>query len=178
MKIYKIWSENQSYNLNEIFLKLKEISDFSRDPHTKVGCAIVDNKQRILMMGYNDYPDTLNELDITQEMKTRPEKYHWIEHAERNTIFACARKNISLKNRTMITNLCPCIDCARAIVESSISRIITHRPNDGLETVTRWKEHMIRSLTLFDKSNVNVTFFEDLSDKDKEKIFYVKKVVY
>ena len=39
--------------------------------------------------GYNSFPKGLN--DDLQERQERPEKYYWIEHAERNALYNAPR---------------------------------------------------------------------------------------
>jgi dCMP deaminase len=51
-----------------------------------------------------------------------------MEHAERNAIFAAARAGQSLLGATIATTFFPCIDCARAIVQSGFARLITPPP--------------------------------------------------
>lgn len=160
MKIYKIWDENKKYSTHEIFDKINEIAQFSRDPHTRVGCALTNDSGNILLMGYNDYPE--NMLIIPQERKERPEKYKWIEHAERNVLFTAARLGISTSGLTMHQNLCPCTECARAIVHSGLKRVVTHRPDLDNEAVQRWHEDMKRSLEMFSETNVEIVFTEDM----------------
>ena len=44
------------------------------------------------------------------------------------------------------------MDCARAIVQAGIKRVVTVRPSAGF--VERWGEHMSRSQRLFDECGV------------------------
>ena len=39
------------------FLRIaQEVSTWSKDPSTKVGAVIVDNRNRVVSMGYNGFP--------------------------------------------------------------------------------------------------------------------------
>jgi dCMP deaminase len=62
--------------------------------------------------------------DPTGERSSRPEKYGWIEHAERNAIYSAARTGIALAGATMYVELMPCIECARAIIQAGICEVI------------------------------------------------------
>lgn len=52
---------------------------------------------------------------------SRPAKYSWIEHAERNALFAAARQGVATEGSEMFIEWFPCADCARAIVQAGVS---------------------------------------------------------
>lgn len=66
-----------------------------------------------------------NEVDPERWHK-RPEKYQWVEHAERNAIYNAAREGITLKGSTAYLNWepVPCSDCARALIQAGIVEIV------------------------------------------------------
>lgn len=53
----------------------------------------------------------------------------WMEHAERNAIYAAARSGRSTDGATLASTYFPCTDCARAIVQAGIRRLITLAPD-------------------------------------------------
>ena len=53
----------------------------------------------------------------------------WMEHAERNAIYAAARSGRSTDGATLASSYFPCTDCARAIVQAGIRRLITLAPD-------------------------------------------------
>lgn len=104
-------------------LALQNASIFSKDTSTKVGCIVIGSQNEILTTGYNGMPRGVN--DDVKERHVRPTKYLWFEHAERNAIYNAARIGVSLLNsRAYITSLCPCPDCARAIIQAGIKTIV------------------------------------------------------
>lgn len=108
---------------HEYFFELnKIIKSKSKDPNTKVGCVIVGPDNEIRSTGYNSFPRGLN--DEVPERKERPEKYLWIEHAERNAIYNAARMGTPLAGTTIYMDGIPCLDCARAIIQAGIKKII------------------------------------------------------
>jgi dCMP deaminase len=108
---------------HEYFFELiKVIKQRSKDPNTKVGCVIVGPHNEIRSTGYNSFPRGLD--DNVPERKDRPEKYLWIEHAERNAIFNAARVGVPLDGCVIYMQGLPCTDCARAIIQSGIKKII------------------------------------------------------
>lgn len=98
------------------------ISELSKDQSTKVGALVVDEKKGPLTWGYNGFPMGID--DAKAERHERPAKYKWTEHAERNAIYMAARSGIRLAGgHIYVTKLIVCTDCARAIIQSGITRV-------------------------------------------------------
>lgn len=103
---------------------------FSDDPTTKVGCIFYDTElQQIISIGCNRFPISMGINAKSSQANAaklqRPEKYDWIEHAERNAVFNALRVGVSLKNTVCLTTLAPCINCARAIIEAGARTLVT-----------------------------------------------------
>lgn len=92
----------------------------SHDPDTQTGCAIFDSNDCFLTVGSNRIPYP---IEVTRERTTRPEKYNWIEHSERNAIYGHDRIQ-DFRGATMYLNWFPCADCARAIVAVGITTLV------------------------------------------------------
>jgi len=110
---------------DELFiLQANLIAQKSKDPSTKVGCVIVGDDNAILSMGFNGFPRHIDE-HLPERWK-RPEKYFWIEHAERNAIYNAARHGINLNGARAYLNWepKPCADCTRALIQVGIREII------------------------------------------------------
>lgn len=94
----------------------------SKDRSTQIGAIIVGEDNEILSTGYNSFPRGLN--DDVSERHERPEKYDWVVHAEMNAILNAARVGTSIKGSTIyITSGLPCMECAKAIVNSGIKKV-------------------------------------------------------
>jgi dCMP deaminase len=107
---------------NTYFMNMLDlVAARSLDKHTKVGCIIVGINNEIKSTGYNSLPRGVLHLD---ERLERPEKYKWIEHADRNAIYNAARIGVSLENCKMYLSFYPCIECARAIIQVGIKEVI------------------------------------------------------
>lgn len=110
-------------NWHEYYLNLLDpIAAKSKDPNTKLGCAIVGPDNEIRSTGYNSFPRGI--CDDVSERLIRPEKYKWIEHAERNAIYNAARCGTATRDCRLYIGIIPCVDCARAIIQSGISEVI------------------------------------------------------
>lgn len=104
-----------------------EMEELSDDPDTQVGCVITNDNGVVLSVGANH--STFG-ITLTADMKKRPEKYDWIEHAERNAIFRAARYGTCLLGTTMHLPGFPCVECARAIAQSGITTLY-HGSTEG-----------------------------------------------
>lgn len=131
-------------------------SQWSKDNSTKVGAVIINDKKRILSTGYNGFPTGVD--DDVEERHQRPKKYFFAEHAERNAIYNSARAGVSLEGSTMYVTMFPCADCARAIIQSGISKLFTPIPDKNRED---WKESFQMSLEMLNESGVEVNYFND-----------------
>jgi dCMP deaminase len=128
------------------------VANLSKDDSTQVGALILGPDGEGGPWGYNGAPRGCSADE--DDRRHRPEKYYWFEHAERNAIYSAARTGFSTVGCTMYVTHFPCMDCARAIVQAGIKRVITYMPAD--EFVERWGEHMIRTKQLFEECGVEV----------------------
>lgn len=129
--------------------------EFSKDDSTKV-CATILDKDDFTpkTWGYNGMPRGAK--DNLAERWVRPEKYKWVEHAERNAIANAAKVGTALAGSCIVVNMFPCIECARMIVQAGIKDVVTIAPDFSLERDLRWKEDYERSQQLFKECGVNL----------------------
>jgi dCMP deaminase len=73
----------------------------------------------------NTFPAGVRDLDERHEGDGR---LVWMEHAERHAIFEAARRGLATAGAHLTTTFFPCIDCARAIVDSGIKCLDTPAP--------------------------------------------------
>ena len=95
------------------------IARWSKDPHYQYGAIIVGERKRIISIGYNGFPRGLNDSEITRYQE--PDDKWWLEHAERNAIYNAVEPLVQC---TIYVNGPPCADCARAIIQTGISRVV------------------------------------------------------
>lgn len=138
------------------FLDLaKHYAEWSKDDSTKVGCVIVGRDKVVVSSGYNGLPRGAD--DNKSVRISRPEKYFWFEHAERNAIYNAARRGTALSGTTLYSTLCPCMDCARGIVQSGIKRVVTADVmDDRIQAI--WREQFPRVEELFAECGVSIDF--------------------
>lgn len=133
------------------FLNLaKHISEWSQDPSTKVGAVIVDNKKRIVSIGYNGFPVGIQD---DARLNIRDIKYKMIVHAERNALLFA---NKSLDDCILYTYpFMPCSACAGMIIQSGIKHVISYVNNNE-----RWAEDFKISEQMFEEAGLTLTLLK------------------
>ena len=131
-----------------------DIADWSKDQSTKVGAVIVGPDNEVRSTGYNGMPRGVN--DDVPGRHERPEKYFWFEHGERNAIFQAARMGTATKGCTLYVTsypakFGPCVDCARAIIQVGIVRVV-QEPLEG--DAARWAESFARTKQMFEEAGI------------------------
>jgi dCMP deaminase len=112
---------------DEFFMRIAAIgARKSKDCGSQVGAVIVLDKQ-VISIGYNGLPRGVTD-DIPSRLE-RPEKYLWHEHAERNAVYNAARVGSPTLGSSMYVTMHPCADCARAIVQAGVSRVVIWNDN-------------------------------------------------
>src|SRR5437868_115563 len=85
-------------------------SQKSKDERTKIGAVLVRSDSRaIISEGFNGICRGVD--DYNSKRSEKPIKYFFYEHAERNSIYNCARHGISTLNSICYTQGIPCADC-------------------------------------------------------------------
>lgn len=142
---------------DEMFMSMAFLTAMkSKDQNTHCGAVIVGPDNEIRSTGYNSFPRGLNDNIAARQL--RPEKYLWIEHAERNAIYNAARMGTSIIDCTIYCTGYPCMDCARGIVQSGIKEVVftdTHHANQ------KWAKDSLENVpTLFKETGVQFRIYE------------------
>ncbi len=136
---------------NRRFLELASfISNWSKDPSTKVGAVIVDCNRRIISTGYNGFP--IGVSDDQERLENRDFKYKAILHAEENAIMF-AKKDLS-RCSLYVSSLPPCSHCASLIIQSGIKNVYTWEQ----EIPERWQDSINITKTMFKESGVSLNY--------------------
>lgn len=129
------------------FIELaKLVSSWSKDPSAGIGSVIVDQKNRVVSLGFNGYARGVKD----EGMDNREEKLYRTIHAEQN---ALAFANQSVEGFTLYCTHCPCSQCASMIIQRGIKKIVF--PNKMEKGFTeRWQHQINISLELFKESGI------------------------
>ena len=119
---------------DEYFMGLAHLSALrSKDPNTQVGACIVDQDRKVVSIGYNGMPRGCSDEDFPWEREGGflETKYAFVVHAELNAILNSPRP---VKDCTLYVSLFPCNECAKAIIQSGIRKVIYESDKyDGTE---------------------------------------------
>lgn len=126
---------------DEYFMGIALLSAMrSKDPSTQVGACIVDSENKILSVGYNGMPRCCD--DDVYPWGRDPgldSKYLYVCHAELNAILNCHYGTV--KGATVYVTLFPCNECAKAIIQAGIKRIVyyddKYADTDGVKASKR-----------------------------------------
>ena len=99
----------------------RSVSKLSKDAETKVGALLIHKTTgAILATGYNGF---IRGADDDMLPSTRPFKYTYMQHAERNLIYNCAKHGVSMNDCVVVCTLSPCTDCVRAMWQCGIDTV-------------------------------------------------------
>ena len=134
---------------DEYFMEIAKLSaKRSKDPSTQVGACIVNDDNKIVGIGYNGFPNGINddELSWSREGNYLDTKYPYVCHAELNAIMNCT---LIPKGSIIYVTLFPCNECAKLIIQAGIKKVVylSHKYKNT--------DSARASETLFEKSGVS-----------------------
>jgi dCMP deaminase len=91
------------------------VATWSKDS-TQVGAVIVDNKNRVVSLGFNGYPRA-----VTDHVLDRDRKLMRTLHAEVNALNFAGR---SVEGCTVYVTHHPCAQCTAQLIQSGVTRIV------------------------------------------------------
>jgi dCMP deaminase len=95
--------------------------------------AVIAYQDRPISAGYNGAPSGMEHCN-DDNCASQPQCDRTI-HAEMNAILFAARYGLSTEGTTLYTTHQPCLNCAKAIINAGIQRVVylhPYRKNDGL----------------------------------------------
>ena len=117
LRMAKIWAEN------------------SYCERRKVGALLVKDKM-IISDGFNGTPSGFENVCEDENGNTKS----YVLHAEANAITKVAQTSNSSRNATLYVTTSPCIECAKLIIQSGITRVVfseVYRLTDGIQLLKR-----------------------------------------
>ena len=151
---------------DEFFMAIAQISALrSKDPNTKVGACLVDNKNKVISTGYNGMPTGCKDSIMPWKSKSKnflKSKYSFVCHAELNAVLNANLNYIS--NCILYTTLFPCNECAKIIIQSGIKKVIYK------EDKYSFKDSVKAAKYMFDLVNVKYIKYTNSNKKLEIKI--------
>ncbi|MBY0357042.1 MAG: hypothetical protein K2W82_03495 [Candidatus Obscuribacterales bacterium] len=139
---------NNQEKWDKRFLDLaKLIASWSKDPSTQTGAVIVDEKRRIVSVGYNGLAQGVE--DLPERLNNREIKYKMFVHCERNAMLFAGR---SLNNCTLYTwPFMSCAACAAMVIQTGIKRAVAPHSDNP-----RWQEEFELAKAQFKEAGVEL----------------------
>lgn len=129
---------------------------YSIDPTTQNGAVLVNEAGEIVAKGANHSPRGVRENEDRWE---KPRKYFYVGHAEKYAIFEAARKGIKTEGLTMYCPWSACAECARAIIQTGIKKVVAHKQAMD-KTSPHWKESVEAGLEMLREAEVEYEMFD------------------
>jgi dCMP deaminase len=136
-----------------------EVADWSKEKGRHVGAVVVGPDREIRTTGFNGFPRGVNDDIESRHSAETGAKYLWSSHAERNAIYNAARIGVSLKGCTIYVPWFPCVECAKAIIQSGISHMVAYHPDMSEQ---KWGPEFEISVQMFSEAGVTVRYMKPL----------------
>lgn len=134
------------------FMEMAElVATWSRDPGTKVGCVLVDER-RIISTGYNGLPQGI--ADLSDRLTDREWKLNVTVHAEVNAIINAGKHGARTEHSTLYTTFPPCSNCSSSIIQAGVSRVVTKSYDSA---PIRWADNFLLGKSLLGEAGIHIT---------------------
>lgn len=131
-----VTAEDKQQALDRRYLRMARIwAENSYCQRRQVGAIIVKGNM-IISDGYNGTPVGFENVCEDSSGVTKP----YVLHAEANALTKVARSNNSSDGATMYITASPCLECAKLIIQSGITRVVfdeLYRIVDGIDLLKR-----------------------------------------
>jgi dCMP deaminase len=138
-----------------------EIAHWSKESGRRVGAVVVGPDREIRSTGFNGFPRGVRDDIPERHSKETGAKYLWSSHAERNAIYNAARIGVSVKGCVMYVPWYPCVECAKAIIQSGISEVVGNAPD---LSERKWGPEFSLSAEMFKEAGVTVRLIPRLQE--------------
>ncbi len=128
----------------------------STNPSTQNAAILFDDEGNIINSEFNSFPRNVAETKERQSDKAI--RYKYSIHAERNVLYSAARKGIKTEGLTMVCPWATCSDCAQAIIQTGIKKLVTHK--QALERSGHWEENIELAFSMLREAGVEIIIFD------------------
>ncbi|HLK24214.1 MAG TPA: deaminase [Caulobacteraceae bacterium] len=136
------------------FLRLaEEVASWSKDPKGGVGAVLVDDRKRVIGLGFNGFPDRIP--DDPALLADQEAKLPRMIHAEMNAVLNAVAP---VHGATLFTTLAPCAECAKLLIQAGVVAVF-RRPHPEHRHV-RWAESFRTAETILAEAGVEVDTVE------------------
>lgn len=133
----------------------------SQDPVRQVAAVIATSNGEVIAVGANRAQQQLHfdPDELQRRLGSTPNaRYFLLQHAERAAIASAVAQGREIRGATMYALLYPCADCAQAIVDSGIVRLVVPQPAD-IPANAKWAEHFAFATEILQRAHVTIDTF-------------------
>jgi dCMP deaminase len=146
-----------------INIVIDHVSEWSKDPRRKVAAMIVSPDRRQFSFGYNGFPRGI--ADTTLRLHDQGLKRMLSIHAELNAILNCP---FDPAGGTIYVNSFPCHDCAGAIIQKGLSRVIAPlSAKEEAEKSEHWKLSCDLAAGMFKEAGVKMFLYRTIEQENE-----------
>lgn len=132
------------------FLRLaEEVASWSKDPKGGVGAVLVDERKRVIGLGFNGFPDRIP--DDPALLADQAAKLPRMIHAEVNAVL---NATVPVHGATLFTTLAPCAECAKLLIQAGV--VAVYRRPHPEHRHRRWAESFQIAETILNEAGVEV----------------------
>ena len=140
---------SNEHKWHERFMGLaQEVSTWSKDPSTQVGCVLVKDR-RVISTGFNGFPRGIS--DDLDRLTNREVKYEMTVHAEVNAVTTAALHGVSTDGCDAYVTFQPCSRCAAVLINAGVRAVYIKAARD---IPTRWIENFRLACTLLTEAGI------------------------
>lgn len=157
---------------DQYFMAMAHLAAFrSKDPNTQVGACIVNSEKRVVGLGYNGFPKGCSDDEYSWERQGDflDTKYPFVVHAELNAILNSIQ---NLSGCTLYVSLFPCNECAKAIIQSGIRKVVYESDKycgakDNLASKRMFDDAGVEYVQLPGQMEIQITIRPDQEDQSE-----------
>jgi len=133
----------------------------SPDPSTKNGAVLVGSDSKIITYATNRFARGIAETRT--RLTDKPTKYRMVVHAENGAVFNAALHGKSTRDATLYCPFYACSECAKAIIQSGIRRVVGHAQFMAIASSHQaWVESIIYGWGMMQEAGVECVLFDGI----------------
>lgn len=139
----------------------------SKDPSTQVGACFINERGRIISVGYNGTPNGWKdeEFPYDKPKDIKYNKYTYVVHAEMNALFNNDGVNVGdFRDSTLYVTFLPCTNCAKNLIQAGVKRVVYLHDN-RLDPEGRFA-----TMYMFNKCGVELVQFDKLNIENLKEV--------
>lgn len=130
------------------------LAQWSKEDGKRVGAVIVGPHNEIRSTGYNGLPRKITEKPERFDRDTGA-RHLWSFHAEIAAITNASRHGTPLDECTIFVSLHPCANCAKAIIQTGIKKVVTRAAPDP----SSWAQSYSIAQEMLAEAGVQIEFY-------------------